>query len=86
MWVILTYDVGVKRNSKVLKICRKYLIHMQKSVFEGEITKKNLVMLKKELSRVIDTECDQIAIYQYDTLRYSRKDTIGYQTYVSNII
>lgn len=34
MYIILTYDVGSKRVEKVLKICRKYLVHVQKSVFE----------------------------------------------------
>ena len=35
MYVILTYDVGAKRVSKVMKTCRKYMVHVQKSVFEG---------------------------------------------------
>lgn len=40
MYVILTYDVKVKRNPKVLKLCRKYLTHVQKSVFEGFISER----------------------------------------------
>ena len=35
MYVILTYDVVAKRVSKVMKTCRKYMVHVQKSVFEG---------------------------------------------------
>ena len=35
MYVILTYDVGAKRVSKVMMTCRKYMVHVQKSVFEG---------------------------------------------------
>lgn len=38
MFVILVYDINIKRNKKVLKICRRYLNHVQKSVFEGVIT------------------------------------------------
>ena len=49
MFVIVTYDVNVKRNNKVLKICRKYLVHVQKSVFEGNITEAKLGKLKSEL-------------------------------------
>ena len=33
MYVILTYDVNAKRVSKVMKICRKYLIHTSISMF-----------------------------------------------------
>ena len=30
-----------KRVAKALKICRKYLTHVQNSVFEGEVTQAN---------------------------------------------
>lgn len=53
MFVIVTYDVNAKKNNKVLKICRKYLLHVQKSVFEGMITEAKLKRLKNELAQVI---------------------------------
>ena len=86
MWIILTYDIAVKRNSKALKICRKYLTHVQKSVFEGEITEKNLIRLKNELQRVIDYDEDQVTIYEFDSVRYASKDIIGYHIMTDNII
>ncbi len=86
MWIILTYDISVKRNSKALKICRKYLSHVQKSVFEGEVTANKLDRLKHELANVIDYENDQIAIYEFDTLRYSAKEVIGYQITTDNVL
>ena len=48
MFVIVTYDVSVKRVSKVMKTCRKYLTHVQKSVFEGMITEGKLAQLKSD--------------------------------------
>lgn len=44
MYVVLVYDIslddnGRKRWSHVFKICKKYLTHIQNSVFEGEISK-----------------------------------------------
>ncbi len=86
MWVILTYDIAAKRNAKALKICRKYLSHVQKSVFEGEIAEKKLGKLKNELMHVIDYENDQIAIYEFNTLRYSKKVLIGYHITTDNVI
>ena len=56
MFVIVTYDVNEKRNNKVLKICRKYLVHVQKSVFEGNITEAKLRKLKSELKRTTKTD------------------------------
>ncbi len=86
MWVILTYDIAVKRSAKALKICRKYLSHVQKSVFEGDIKKDKLENLKRELEKVIDYENDQIAIYEFDTLRYSAKHMIGYHVITDNVL
>ena len=77
MFVIVVYDVNVKRTNKVLKICRKYLIHVQKSVFEGMITEAKLKKLKSELGHVCRKDEDSIMIYRFDSLRYSSKEVIG---------
>lgn len=77
MFVIVTYDVNVKRNNKVLKICRKYLIHVQKSVFEGNITEAKLRKLKSELKRTTKTDEDSVIIYWFDSLKYSSKEVLG---------
>lgn len=77
MFIILTYDIGVKRVSKVMKTCRKYLNHVQKSVFEGIITEAKLDRLKKELDRIIVCGEDGICIYEMDSLKYTRKEEIG---------
>ena len=85
MFVIITYDVNVKRVSKVMKICRKYLTHEQNSVFEGMITEKKLSNLKGELQKVIKVESDRINIYSFNSLNYSSKETIGWQKPDDNI-
>ncbi len=86
MFVILTYDVGAKRNSKVLKECRRYLTHVQKPVFEGFITDKQLLALKNKLKHYIDPESDQIAIYKQGKLKQVEKETIGYHIVNDNVI
>lgn len=86
MFVILTYDVKQKRVGKVLKICRKYLIHMQKSVFEGVITEAKLKKLKKEIEQCIDTNKDMVCIYALESMKYVTKEQIGIVKNVSHII
>ena len=59
MYVVLVYDVsqqenGSKRWSRIFKICKKYLIHIQNSVFEGELSKAQLATLQQELKLYID--------------------------------
>ena len=77
MFIILAYDVASARNAKVLKICRKYLSHVQESVFEGNISESKMKNLQKELERVICTNEDRICIYRLDSLRYVSKQQIG---------
>ena len=38
MYIICTYDVKSKNCPKFMKLLRRYLFHVQKSVFEGELT------------------------------------------------
>jgi len=77
MFVILFYDFGEKRVGKALKICRKYLIWVQNSVFEGEITQANLKKLKYELSSIMDKEEDSLIIYTFANMKYSTREVIG---------
>ncbi|WP_353928681.1 CRISPR-associated endonuclease Cas2 [Desulfofundulus kuznetsovii] len=68
--VILVYDIntednaGKKRLPKVLKICRKYLVHVQKSVFEGHLTEGQYTRLQHELGRVVDKKADFVIAYK----------------------
>lgn len=86
MYVILTYDVASKRDSKVMKVCRRYLHHDQKSVFEGVITEAKLNRLKEELSKQIDIADDSINIYEFDSMKYSSKEQIGVNHIKDNIL
>lgn len=86
MFVILSYDINQKRVGKAMKICRKYLVHVQKSVFEGNITEAKLKSLKRELEKVIDANVDSLCIYEMDSVKYTRKEQIGVVQAFSNII
>lgn len=61
-YAFLFYDVNEKRVNKVFKTCKKYLSHYQKSVFRGELTPSNLILLKKDLNKIIDKKEDFICI------------------------
>jgi CRISPR-associated protein Cas2 len=68
--VILVYDIstetkeGVRRLNRVRKIARRYLDHVQKSVFEGELTEGEIEKLKFELQCIIDNDEDFVIIYK----------------------
>lgn len=86
MHIILVYDVNAKRVHKVLKTCRKYLISVQNSVFEGQLTDSKIDKLKNELSKIIIPSEDSICIYKYEQLSYVDKDQIGTTKEDNNII
>lgn len=61
-YVFLFYDVNEKRVQKVFKVCKKYLVHYQNSVFRGHITPSKILALKKELEKIIKKKEDFVSI------------------------
>ena len=78
MFVILTYDVRQKRQSKTRKICKKYLYHVQRSVFDGYLTERQLSLLEQELEHVINPDEDSVCIYKAPYYRNIIKDELGF--------
>ncbi|WZL74337.1 CRISPR-associated endonuclease Cas2 [Clostridiaceae bacterium 35-E11] len=77
MFVILTYDIEVKRINKVRKILKKYLIWTQNSVFEGKITEGKLHQCLTEIGKIVDKREDSIYVYRVGNHRNVTKDVIG---------
>lgn len=77
MYVILVYDVGEKRVSKILKLCRKYLNWIQNSVFEGEISEVKLKELIYNIRKITEQETDSIIIFKNNDKKWLDKQIIG---------
>lgn len=61
---LLCYDIRCpKRLARVHRICRRYGVAVQYSVFYLELASHELEWLETELNSVIDTNCDDIRIY-----------------------
>ena len=76
MYVILVYDFGEKRVAKILKLCRKYLMWVQNSVFEGEISEVNLKELIMK-AKVFMNPDDSIILFKHASHVYLDKEIIG---------
>jgi len=72
--------------SGIIKRCRRYLLHVQNSVFEGTITGARLNALKSELEKKIEKNIDSICVYEFDSIKYSRKEQLGIVDVFSNIV
>jgi len=77
MYVILVYDMGEKRVTKMLKHCRKYLNWIQNSVFEGEITEVKLKEMLLEARRIMNEKEDSLIIFRSRDQRWLDKQVIG---------
>ena len=77
MFVIVAYDINVKRVAKVLKTGRRYLSWTQNSLLEGELTKAQLARLKADLKKVIKEEEDSIVFYLVRRQKYMERQVMG---------
>ncbi len=83
MYVILVYDINLeeKEGQRVLrnvyKICKKYLVHIQNSVFEGELLESQMLKLKIELNRYIREDKDSVIVFKSRSQRWLDKEFLG---------
>lgn len=65
MHVVVVYDTDVDRNAKILRTCRRYLHHVQRSVFEGELSAAQLRRFQFEVESVLDLSYDNVLVYTF---------------------
>jgi len=63
VYVIIVYDIGVERQNTIREFLKRFLRHVQNSVFEGEIPESKVFFIKKWLEARIIKEVDYVIIY-----------------------
>lgn len=85
MLVLITYDVstktaqGVKRLSRVAKVCTNYGQRVQNSVFECIVDSTQFAVIKKQLKDIIDVEKDSIRYYVLGEKYKNKVEHVGLQ-------
>lgn len=77
MFVIISYDVDVKRVAKIHKILKKYLVWTQNSVFEGKITEGKLKKCLAEIAEKANENYDSIYVYRVNNPKHIKKIVYG---------
>lgn len=77
MFVLMVYDVDVKRVTKVLKVGRKYLNHIQNSVLEGELSPAQYQKLRHEVVKIMDPDHDSVRFYLLRSTKYLAIEKLG---------
>ena len=82
MYVVLVYDInkennGQKRWNHIFKICKRYLSHIQNSVFEGELTTQAKNNLISDINKIIHKEDGNVLMYTLPSEKPLKKLLIG---------
>ena len=70
---------GRKRLRQIFKLMKKYLIRIQNSVFEGEITKAKFEELKLKVNDLIDSTIDSVIFFKSRDIKWMDKDICGFE-------
>lgn len=83
MYVILVYDINLEEKEgnrvlrKIFKVCKKYLTHIQNSVFEGELLESQAMKLKAELDEYIREDKDSVILFKSRSQKWLDKEFLG---------
>lgn len=79
-YFIAVYDVNVKRVGKMLKLFRRFLHHVQNSVFEGELTAAQYQQLQMAARELMEEDTDSVIFYELRDERYAKRTVLGQDT------
>lgn len=81
MKVLIIYDIHSNENTlnKLRKELKKYLFHVQFSVFEGELDSNELKKIKFWIQKHIDFTVDSVIIYKFKYFNDEKnKEILGF--------
>lgn len=65
MFLLVSYDIcNIKRLPKVAKLMEAYGVRVQYSVFECDLTERQLLEMKRRLKRLMKPEEDSVRFYR----------------------
>ena len=73
VYVIIVYDIAIERQNEIREFLKRFLKHVQNSVFEGEIEESKVYYIREWLKRKIDKSRDSVIIYVLRS-KYCLKD------------
>jgi CRISPR-associated protein Cas2 len=77
MYILIVYDIEVKRVTKVHKFLKRYLHWVQNSVFEGELSPAQIEEMKSGLNKIIGKDSDSILMFVARDKKWLEKEVIG---------
>lgn len=75
-YLVVVYDVAVRRQRAVRTFLAQRLSHAQRSVFEGELTDGQVRTLREGLAQRLG-DGDSAILYEWPDLRHRRRTALG---------
>ena len=85
MYLIAVYDIntetreGRRRLRQIFKLMKRYLIHIQNSVFEGELTRAKCEELRIKVNDIIDNSIDSVIFFKSRDIKWMDKEICGFE-------
>lgn len=76
VYVVVVYDMQAERTRLMLKFLRRYLTHVQNSVFEGEVTKGDLETIRNRTREMLEPG-ESTIIYRMSSEKYVDRTVVG---------
>ena len=81
--MVVCYDVvSDRRRARLLKKMKGFLPHVQKSVFEGELSEKRLEEMRRMIKKELDLSEDSVRIYHLCKRCIPATEVVGVGVYV----
>ncbi len=77
MFAIIVYDIKEERVNKVRIYLKQWMDWVQNSVFEGELTKAELMIVEQGLKDIIDKKEDSVRFYILRDKKFAEIKEIG---------
>ena len=77
MFVIIVYDMGVERVTKICQYLRRSMDWVQNSVFEGELTDAEYKRIQHDVKELMKADVDSVRFYRFRTKDQVKIETLG---------
>jgi CRISPR-associated protein Cas2 len=75
-YLVVVYDVQADRTQLFLKYLRRYLTHVQHSVFEGELTEGQTEEVTTKLESMLEDD-ESVIVYRMSSDRFVDRSVFG---------
>ena len=85
-YLIIAYDVKTCRVQKLHDFLKGYLYWQQNSLFEGDVTEADKVLIFEKIEEIIDKDHDSVFCYVLATKKNLKKKIIGIEKKPASLI